>query len=384
MSLKKSIKLSMFITLLFCFGCSQQSSFDKALSYQNDAEYNKAIGYYKLAIKKGERVAESEKNIGDIFFGGKKYDEAFLHYKNSIEIDSSVALETVMKYISYNDAHVRNLVGDIFLQIENEESNNQINESLAKILNSGDQYKILDALSVISRMKGKCVSILGDIIRLLDENNIIKQKVLEILPDFASVINDEDFNKIVNLLSQNDEIIKAATIDCLGKMKTYGIKAFPSLLNIAINEPNYKEQVFSAIEKMGRPTKTQIEKLYTTLKDKPKDIKIHILNIFDKHSDGANIYVPYLMYFLNDEDSEIKQFTRKILTKIGKASPDTVPELIKLLDENNDEIVSRAVYELGDIGKAASDAIEPLKKIAETTTSKDIKKLANDALQKIQ
>ena len=90
------------------------------------------------------------------------------------------------------------------------------------------------------------------------------------------------------------------------------------------------------------------------------------------------------MYFLNDNDSEIKQITRNILVKIGKASPEAVPGLIKLLDEQNEEIVSRAVYELGDLGKAASDAIESLKKIAETTTNKDIKKLANDALQKIQ
>ena len=105
---------------------------------------------------------------------------------------------------------------------------------------------------------------------------------------------------------------------------------------------------------------------------------------FDKNSEGANEYVPYIMYFLNDGDSEIKQTTRNILVKIGKASPECIPELIKLLNESNEEIVSRAIYELGDLGKASSDAIEPLKKIAEATTNKDIKKLANDAIQKIQ
>ena len=384
MSLKRIV--SLFISFLFLsfFGCNQQSNFDKALSYQKDAEYNKAIEFYYMSIQKGDRVAESEKNLADIFFGDKKYDKAFEHYKNSLEIDPNVALETVIKYISYNDARVRNFVGEIFSKINNKQANVQINESLANILNSEDQYKILDALAVVSKMGNKCNPILKDIIKLLDSNNIIKQKVLEILPVFASVINDEDFNKILNLLSQNDEIIKTATIECLGNMREYGKKASMTLLNMAINEPRYKEQIFVASNKMGKPSKDQMEQLYSLLKDKPKDIKIHILNIFDKHSEGANEYVPYLMYFLNDNDSEIKQITRNILVKIGKASPEAVPGLIKLLDEQNEEIVSRAVYELGDLGKAASDAIEPLKKIAETTTNKDIKKLANDALQKIQ
>lgn len=383
MDLKKTILLMSFF-LFFIVSCNQQSNFDKALAYQNDAEYDRAKEFYNIAIKKGERVAESEKNMGDIFFGDRAYDDAFECYKRSIEIDPDIALKTVIKYISYNDAHVRDLVGKIFSEINNEQAIKQINEDLSSILNSGEQYKILDALPVVSQMGEKCTPILKDIVKLLDSNNIIKQKVLEILPNFASVIEDEDFEKILSLLNQNDEIIKIATIECLGNMHEYGKRASMNLLNMVINEPRYKEQVFIASSKIGKPDKEQMEHLYSFLKDKPKDIKMHILSVFDKHSEGANEYVPYLMSFLNDEDSEIKQATRNILAKIGKASPESIPALIKLLEEKNEEIVSRAVYELGDLGKDSSAAIEPLKKIAETTTNKDIKKLANDALQKIQ
>lgn len=384
MNLKNFINLIIFSAVFFIFGCNQQSDFDRALAYQNDAEYSKAIEFYNMAIQKGERVAESEKNLGDIFFGDRKYDDAFEHYKKSIEIDPNVALEVVMRYISYNDAHVRELVGNIFADINNEQANEKINEDLTKILNSGDQYKILDALAVVSRMGNKCTPILGDIIKLLDNNNIIKQKVLEILPIFANVISDEDFDKILGLLSQGDEIIKSITIDCLGNMNEHGVRAFPTLLNIIVNEPRYREQTFFAIERIGRPEQWQMEEIYSFLEDKPKDIKMHFLNIFNNHSEGANRYVPDIMCFLNDKDSEIKQTARNILVKIGKASPETVPELIGLLNGPNEEIVSRAVYELGDLGKVSFDAIEPLKKLVETTTNKDIKKLAKDALQKIQ
>ena len=72
------------------------------------------------------------------------------------------------------------------------------------------------------------------------------------------------------------------------------------------------------------------------------------------------------------------------MLKIGKASQESVPELINLLKEENEEILSRAIYELGDLGKSASAAIEPLKEMVQKTNSRDVKTMANDALQKIQ
>ena len=384
MNSKKFISLFVSFSLFLVIGCSRQSSFDKALSYQNDAEYSKAIEYYNMSIQKGEKVAESEKNVGDIFFGDKNYKEAFKYYKSSIEVDPNVALGTVMRYISYNDAYVRDLVGLIFSKINNQQAIDQINENLREILKSGDQYKILDALAVIAKMGDKCNPILNDIVKLLDGNNIIKQKVLEILPNFAGSISNEDFEKILDLASQNDEIIKPLAIECFGNMKEKGTRALPVLLKILVNEDRYKIQARSAIRKIGKPEQWQMMEIYSFSKDKPKDVKLLVLNTIEQSCEGCNGYVPSLMYFLNDNDPDIKQATRNILSKIGNASPECVPELIKLLDESNDEIVSRAVYELGDLGKVSADAIEPLKKIAETTKNKDLKKLANDAIQKIQ
>jgi len=384
MKSKQLVSLLVSFSFFLIVGCSRQSSFERALSYQGDAEYGRAIEYYNISIRKGERVAESEKNVGDIYFGDKKYKDAFAYYKKSIETDPNVALKTVMRYISYNDAQVRDLVGVIFSKLENQQTINQINSSLNEILKSGDQYKILDALAVIAKMGEKCTPILKDIVNLLDGNNIINQKVLEILPTFANVISNEDFEKVLDLLSKNDEIIKPLTIECFGNMKEKGTRALPPLLNILANEGRYKSQAKSAIEKIGRPEQWQMKEIYSFVKDKPKDVKLIVLNTIDKHCEGCNGYVPSLMYFLNDNDPEIKQVTRNILSKIGNASPESVSELIKLLDEPNEEIVSRAVYELGDLGNVASDAKEPLKKIAETTKNKDIKKLATDAIQKIQ
>ena len=242
MKSKQLVSLLVSFSFFLIVGCSRQSSFERALSYQGDAEYGRAIEYYNISIRKGERVAESEKNVGDIYFGDKKYKDAFAYYKKSIETDPNVALKTVMRYISYNDAQVRDFVGVIFSKLENQQTINQINSSLNEILKSGDQYKILDALAVIAKMGEKCTPILKDIVNLLDGNNIIKQKVLEILPTFANVISNEDFEKFLDLLSKNDEIIKPLTIECFGNMKEKGTRALLPLLNILANEGRYKSQ----------------------------------------------------------------------------------------------------------------------------------------------
>jgi len=385
MFFKKIAALTLFSALFFICGCGGESNFTKAVAYQKDGEYQRAIEYYKLAIKDRERVAESEKHLGDIYFGDKNYDEAIEHYKNSIETEPSIALETVMKYISYNDAKVRDQIGKMLASIENEQAQKDINARLSEILKSKDQYKILDALDVAEKIGPRAQYLSEDIVVLLDSNDIVKQKVLKVIPNFAKVFVEKyGLKKLTAFLDQKNEIIKANTIECLGNMHEHAISTLPKLIELASKEKRYGKEIFPAVEKMGLPTKEQMKDMYPFLKDKSKEIKINMLNIWGKFGEKVNDYVPNIIMFLNDEDNDVKKAARNALLKIGKASQESVPELINLLKEENEEILSRAIYELGDLGKSASAAIEPLKEMVQKTNSRDVKTMANDALQKIQ
>lgn len=384
MFLKKFATIFLFGSLFFVCSCSE-SNFDKAESYKKDGEYQKAVEFYAKSIKNNEKVAESEKNIGDILFVDKFFGQALEHYKNSIEIDADVALDTVMKYISYNDAKVREFVAQMLSDVESEQAKQQINEKMATILKSGDQYKIIDALEIAEKMKNNLEPISDDIFNLLDGNDIIKQKVLKVLPNVAKIVSEKyGFEKLIKFLNQKDEIIKTNTIECLGNMHEYAISTLPDLIELAVKEDRYRKDIFIAIQKMGVPTKEQMKDMNSFLKDKPKEIKINMLKIWGNFGEKANVYVPNIIYFLNDEDADVKAAARNALLKIGKASQETVPDLINLLKETNNEIVLRAIYELGEIGKGASDAIEPLKEIVKNTQNREIKTSANEALQKIK
>ncbi len=385
MVFKKIVALTLFSALFFICGCGGESAFSKAEAYQKDGEYQKAIEYYKTAIDNRERVAESEKRLGDIFFGDKKYDEALERYKNSIEIEPGIALDTVMKYISYNDAKVREQIGKMLASIENEQAQKDINARLSEILKSKDQYKILDALDVAEKIGERAQYISEDIVVLLDSNDIVKQKVLKVLPHFAKpFVEKYGLEKITVFLDQKNEIIKANAIECLGNMHENAISTLPKLIELVSKEKRYSKEVFPAIEKMGVPTKEQMKNMYSLLKDKPKEIKIGMLNIWERFGEKFNDYVPNVIMFLNDEDNDVKKETRETLLRIGKASKESIPGLVELLKESNEEILSRAVYELGDLGKDASVAIEPLKELIQKTDNRDIRTKANDALQRIQ
>lgn len=380
-----------FIACMFFIVSCGDSYFEKAVSYQNDGEYEKAIDFYNRAIDKNDHIADSEKNVGDIYFLHDQYEYAFSCYERAMEAVSPEAMDTTIKLSSFGDASVRNLAAKTLSNVKNQRAQNIIFKKLVEVLNSSDENKIIDILEMLSKFERDFSPISEDLIALLDsENLVIRQKTLSILPKISAVVCEDEacFNKIIGYLNQDNEIIKASAIECLGNMKKDAKKALPVLIDIAIKDTLNKGSALKAIEQIGAPTIERADKMYSFLKDKPKEIKMKFLDIFEnmaaKDNNEIKEYVPYIITFLNYDDFSIKQKTRAVLTKIGKAAPETVPELIKLLKENNSEIVSRAIYELGDLGKVASDAINPLKQIVATTQDKDIKKIASDALQKIQ
>lgn len=389
MKVQKFSSLFLLIGLFFITSCGG-NNFEKALAYQTDGEYEKAIEYYSKAIDKNDNAAEAEKNIGDIYFSHEQYDYAFECYGRAIELGSETAVDTVIKFGSFGDEAVRNLAAKTLSNIKNPESAEIIFNKLVDVLNGEDNNKTIDTLEIISKLDRNISSIAKEIILLLDnENLIIKQKVLLIFPKIPDIVcgNEECFNKIIGFLSQKNEMLKTSAIDCLGDMKKNAKKALPVLIKVAAEDSVNREKALNAVAKIGIPTKEEAANMYEFFKDKPNEIKIQILDVFGNvagKNDKVKDYVPNILTFLRYKDSAVKQKTRAVLTKIGKASEATIPELIELLKEDNTEIVSRAIYELGDFGKTASDAIEPLKKIIETTKNADIKKIATDALQKIQ
>ena len=383
--MKKIIFFFVGLVFVFC-SCDKKSYFDIAVAYQNDVEYEEAIKYYKLAIQKGENVAIAEKNIGDIYFFKKKYEEAFEHYKNSLEVNADVALNKIIRFVSYSDESVRIFSYRLFNEIRKEESRKKMFSCLSQILKSEEQNKILDVIELISKIDD-FTPIAEDVVKLLDRDNlIIKQKVLLVLPKIAGIVVKQNYlNKVVDLLNQDNEILKELAIDSLGDMFCWAQKAIPSLFRVAVEYKAYREKALQAIEKIGIPTKEQVAEVFSYIKNKPVEIKVEILERFGNRRAEVKSFIPDFLLFLNDDSEEVKQIVRKSLAKIGKALPSSVPELIELLKNKNEEIVLRVIYELGDLGHDALQAVDSLQKISKDKNKKEsLRDAAKVSLQKIQ
>ena len=383
--MKKIVFFFVVLVFIFC-SCDKESYFDVAVAYQNDVEYEEAIRYYKLAIQKGENVAIAEKNIGDIYFFKKKYEEAFEHYKNSLEVNADVALNKIIRFVSYSDESVRIFSYRLFNEIRKEESRKKMFSCLSQILKSEEQNKILDVIELISKIDD-FTPIAEDVVKLLDRDNlIIKQKVLLVLPKIAGIVVKQNYlNKVVDLLNQDNEILKELAIDSLGGMFCWAKKAIPSLFRVAVEYKAYREKALQAIEKIGIPTKEQVAEVFSYIKNKPVEIKVEILERFGNRRAEVKSFIPDFLLFLNDDSEEVKQIVRKSLAKIGKALPSSVPELIELLKNKNEEIVLRVIYELGDLGHDALQAVDSLQKISKDKNRKEsLRDAAKVSLQKIQ
>ena len=383
--MKKMIFFFVGLVFIIC-SCNKESYFDVAVAYQNDVEYEEAIKYYKLAINRGEKVAVAEKNIGDIYFFKKKYEEAFEHYKNSLEIEADVALDKVIQFISYSDESIRIFSYRLFNEIRNENSRKKMFSCLSQILKSEEQNRVLDIIELISKIND-FTPVAEDVIKLLDKDDlIIKQKLLPVLPKVAGIVVKLQYiNKVIDLLNQDNEILKELAIDSLGNMFGWAQKSIPYLFRVAVEYPAYREKALQAIEKIGIPTKEQVVEVFSYIKDKPVEIKVEILERLGNKRAGAKSFIPDFLLFLNDDSEEVKQVVRKSLAKIGKAIPNSVPELIELLKNKNEEIVLRAIYELGDLEHDALQAIDSLEKISKDKNRKEsLRDAAKVSLQKIQ
>ena len=73
MKAQKFLSLFLLIGIFFIVSC-KGNNFEKALAYQTDGEYEKAIDYYGRAINKNDNAAEAEKKCSICCTSLKKVD----------------------------------------------------------------------------------------------------------------------------------------------------------------------------------------------------------------------------------------------------------------------------------------------------------------------
>lgn len=376
-----------FFVSVFCFSfvfisCGS-SDFQKALSYQNDAEYEKALDSYDKAISKNENVAQAQKNKGDIFFAKKDFFNAFSCYRQSIEIEPDLFINDIFKLLSDRDPEVRTATRNMLVEIQKEQTREKIFENLSKMLKSEKQFEKLDALQVVSDFRNDINPIINDVVELINDENItVRQKVFETLPNISNIaISAGAIDKLLDLVYNSDNMIKASALECIGNMKNIS-NYLPQLIDIIKTKPELKQIALDAIKKSNTISIQDADNLKKYLSDEDSEIRLLTLSLFDKMGNNANSFVPELILLSVDSNNAVSKKAKDILGNITSTNSSIVKELIKLLDNNNKQVKLEAIRWLANIGSDAADAIEPLKNLAKDK-DKEIKSSANLALKQI-
>ena len=94
--------------------------------------------------------------------------------------------------------------------------------------------------------------------------------------------------------------------------------------------------------------------------------------------------IPDLIKALSDEDKDVRAEAAVALAIIGPEAKDAVPELRIALSDPEIDVRAEAAFALGEIGPAAQTAIETLRKLADEDLDRDTRRVATEALAKIE
>lgn len=184
----------------------------------------------------------------------------------------------------------------------------------------------------------------------------------------------------------DDELVRKNIITSIGKRGGSGRSALPILLKVARRDLSKVVQVaaWAAIANIEPENHEATEKLLKLSEDKT-DTAISDLAIRGLVESGqGERAVPILVNRLTTKDLRQKWVAIIALGVIGPAAAPAVPSLILELKGQDKSIRGIAIGVLGKIGPSSKQAIPALKDIAANDPDPDIRKLAAEALGKIE
>jgi HEAT repeat protein len=113
-------------------------------------------------------------------------------------------------------------------------------------------------------------------------------------------------------------------------------------------------------------------------------VRRRIVTVLKQAGPAAGIAVPALSAALSDPDMDVRMGASQALARIGSVASPAVPALINALDDKQSCLRESAAIALGRIGSGARQAAPKLQLLSSSDSDVLVRRLASDALQKIQ
>lgn len=161
-----------------------------------------------------------------------------------------------------------------------------------------------------------------------------------------------------------------------------------------MNEPALSSAIFPALIAtiffFGTPVTAQnvsaerIQAWVNQLQSPDRTVRRRIVNVLKQAGSAAGIAVPALSTALGDPDMDVRMGASQALARLGAVASPAVPALIAALDDKQSCLRESAAIALGRIGSGARQAASKLQLLSNSDSEVLVRRLASDALQKIQ
>jgi HEAT repeat protein len=372
---------------LFLFGCIDGDTHEKANTLFREGKYDEAAVVYDAILKKSPNDLVSLKATADIKLRKKEFPGAIERYKRVIEMDPSQGIVEIVSMFSYSK-NIRDLAADTIRDLSN--GRTEVIGEIMKQMEAGNNYLKIDYLNVLTRIGGGASLSAEFVSKYLDDEYFeIRKSALEALGTFdVNKLKEVGaIDKMVQCLKDENDSVTKAAIRSLGALKAGANETVPSIIDM-LAKPEFRDAAKQSVADIGPAAKSTVAALVALAADNKKVeiVRITAIDSLSAMGTSANDAVADLIPLLQDSNNIIKTAAANALMKIGKPSVESVPELIKLLKNKDMYIKLRAITELSEMGKAASAALAPLERLSKDTgkdSSKELRKEAQQAYEKI-
>ena len=241
------------------------------------------------------------------------------------------------------------------------------------------EYKI-DELKIYESSYEKIVELLSD------DNLDVQIAAVKAFGEMGEVAASQAPQLVKILETSKDKEVQVAVAQALGEMGEAAASQAPQLVKILeTSKDNIYVQVVAvkALGEMGEAAASQapqLGKLLETSKD--TYVQVAVAQALGKVGEAAASQVPQLGKLLEtSKDTYVQEVAVKALGEMGEAASSQAPQLVKLLETSKDIYVQRtAAKVIGEMGEAASSQAPQLVKLLETSKNKEVQKAAAEAL----
>lgn len=220
------------------------------------------------------------------------------------------------------------------------------------------------AVTALGKLGADAVPALGEALRA-DVESAVRQTAATALEKLGAAA----VPALVEAMKSESEGVRLMAVDTVGRIGQAGKKAGPALAGLLIEEsPSMRKAVVAALYRVGIDSREMVAPLVAGLKVRDEH-RVHLIARISWLGPEAKEAAPALIALLKDRDDEAVVAAASTLRTIGEGRKEATVALAGLLEARSEITRQQAAGGLGAYGPSAKEHVAPLVRVLKDVTA---------------